>query len=390
MNNSSTNFNNNQNKENPLNNGESTHVCVIQKSSTGHSSSHSIHKKPKSDQKISINNGPSISSKAISIPKINLLKTNKSMSNMIFLSNNKTGNSNIISNNDYDSANKNNFNSNNNLIKISNYISRKKSVVNSSSKLRSVIDSQISAGVGLENKNNNNNNSFFNESYCEAISNRDKEKKTANFESINSNNNHNYLELYKDNFSSNIEIRENLILEKPQNQEDEEDEIYNQGFDNIDSSNILNENKETIDVSINNFNRVVIKEKPENSNNNNINININKEKTNEKSDINSASLKEKKNANSNKENTLNLNSRKNRTRGFNNTFAKSLSPNKLTFQQGKLVSEFNSIKEVEENKGNSPDPKASVAAKILVSFNNPTKMNLFCINKEKYFLVSFI
>ena len=383
MNNSNSNFhNNNLNIENKPSNGENTNICIIQKSSTGHSSSNSIHKKQSNIKKISINKGPSVSSKGISIPKINLLKTTKSMSVINSLSHNKNSNNNN-ENNYYTNNNKNNNN-----YQTSNYKSSEKSKVISSNKLRSIIDLHPVSNIILDNRINANfNNSFIlNESSCELISNREKDKKTANLESINHNNYPNNLELYKDNLSPNIEIRDNLILEKPQYQEEEDDEIYNNAFEHIENFKNVKENKETVNVSINNLNSILIKEKPENFINNNFYFN---EKANEKIENNFTSLKDRKTSNSNKDMSSGVNSRKSRTRGFNNTLAKSLSPSKLTIQHGKLVSEFNPIKELEENKVNSPDSKAIAAVKNLVSFNNPTKMNLFCINKEKFFLVNY-
>lgn len=380
MNNSNSDFHNNKLKiENVPSKGESTNICIIQKSNTGHSSSNSINKKQSSNNKLNFNNEPSISSKGINIPKINLLKTTKSMSQMTFLSNSKNVLS-KIENNNYCSNN----NNSNNQIKISNVKSKKNLKINSSNKLRTVIDLNPVSDIGIDIKNNANyNNSFLNESSYELVSNREKDQKTANLDNIYCS------DFYKENFLSNIEIKENLILENRQIQEEEDDDLYSNGFENIENSNVLNENKKTIDVSINNSNTIIIKENTEDLNNNiinNINDNDCKHKANEN---NSVPIKERKNINHTKETYSSLQSRKNRVRGFNNTFAKSLSPSKLSIPHGKLVSEFNTIKEVEENKVNSPDPKASAVYKNSVSFNNPTKMNLFCINKEKYYLVIY-
>jgi len=391
MNYSNTNFNskNKQNSESTTVEGETANVLINQKCSLGHSLSDSSHKKPSSNQKINLNKDPSGSSKDISTPKISLLKITKSMSHMNFLSNNKNGNCNINSSNSNNNceSNSNNKNISININKLSNYKSSEKLNAYSSNKLRYVVDSQLASGAGLENKYNSNfdNNSFLNQTTsCELVSSSDKYMKIGSEENINNKSNHN-LELYKDS-SSKIEIREILILEKPPNQEDEEDGIYNVGFENIDNSNILNEKKDTIDISLNNFRSIVLKENPDNSNTNS--NNNNRDKANEKNEYNLASLKEKKNLNRIKDPSSGSKLRRNRTRGFNNTFAKSLSPSKLTLPQGKLISEFSSILEVEENKGNSPDPKASSVVKNLVSFNIPTKMNLFCINKEKFYLVN--
>ena len=72
--------------------------------------------------------------------------------------------------------------------------------------------------------------------------------------------------------------------------------------------------------------------------------------------------------------------------------AKSLSPSKLVVPNSKIIKEFTVIKEEEENKASSPPVKSSNIFKNLsnVNCNNVTKMNLFCINKEKVFIVNFI
>jgi len=370
MNNSNTNFfhkskndsvdnfkNKNDNYYNNFNSKDN--ICIIQKSNTGNSNyfSNCLNEKERKKKFIEENTNFS-NSKGIEIPKINLLKTNKSMNHMTFLSSNKKNNEanrNIYLNSNSSSNLKGNYNS---------QLNNKNSKKNSSSKLHTLIDSQQ---IVESNMNYQNNNSSSNDSI---ETNREFDNKNSNLENKNNDNNYE-----KENFNSNIEIKETLILEKRKIQEEDDKEvIYNNGFDNLENSEIFNENnnKETIDVSINNLNSANLKEKTENKINKNL--------------FYSNCIKQTKSFNSSKESS-NYNLRKNRKKGINNMFAKSHSPTKLIFQNGKILSEFTSIKEVEEKKNNSPELKTNSVIKNIVSFNNPTKMNLFCINKEKFFLV---
>lgn len=343
MNNSNINFfdkskngsvvNDKNNNDNYYNNFNSKdNICIIQKSNTGNSNYFSNCINEKERKKIFIKENRNFSnSKGIEIPKINLLKSNKSMNHMTFLSSNKNNNEankNLYLNSNSTSNLKSNINSE---LKIKN---RKK---NSSCKLRSLIDSQH---IADSNMNYQNNNSSLNDSI---ETNREIDNKNSNPQNKKNENN-----FEKENYNSNIEIKETLILEKPKNQdEDDKEEIYYNGFENLENSDIFNENnnKETIDISINILNSANLKEKSENKINKNL--------------FYSNSIKETKSFNSSKENSS-YHLRKNRKKGINNTFAKSHSPPKLMFQNGKISSEFTSIKEVEEKKIVRLNPKQMV------------------------------
>ncbi len=365
-------------------------ICVIQKCNT-----FNLYKKSKNDnQELNCTrNEDSDNSKKLFKPKTNLLESKKSLSNMSFIYNNinvHKSNSDITKDTiDY------NFN-----VKNTNQKEKNKKKTEKSSEKNLMINSFIKLEPTI-NKSNNiddlDNNSFsclkLNDS-TELLSSIGKEKLNINIESNIFSKCNNYGNQEKDLniHNSYIEIKENVIIENPVSHEDLEDKLYKIDFNINENSDILNINniieyKDILDSSINDFNNFTIKDKSESSNSivtlNTISNDKNKEKP--INIINKKSNKDKKILINIKDNS-NSYIKKNRIRDIN-SFAKSLSPNRLFHNNIKLISEIDSIKEVEENKTNSPEIKSNVNFKNIISLNNPTKMNLFCINKERIYLV---
>lgn len=347
-------------------------------------------------------------SSSISVPKINLFQTSKnSDSNIQVMSNNKLPR-NENSKNDFKVNSINVFqNLNNQEKKEKEYLSSYK--YSKSNKKQPKFSDRNSESIYNNNyfTNNTHNISNVNDSY--------------NYQSVeNTQREYNNSIEKTPNFVENIGIiklnSSKIILSPEINKEKERFSSFNETHNknSISSLNCLieyvNNNldiKETIFIENNyalNFTndksgvkqgkRPDIEHYNENSNsgnseNNFINI----------IDLNPVIYKQEKSLNSdnlniNREKTLfketaSTSLKRSRSRGYNSSFAKSLSPNKLIKENSRLLSDFPSIKEVEETKHiNSPQLKSNRASKNIVNYSNPTKMSMAIFNKEKIYLVS--